>query len=26
LTMTPELLDAACERFERYAFLEVSHD
>ncbi|MCI0391927.1 MAG: tyrosine-type recombinase/integrase [Acidobacteria bacterium] len=26
LTMTPELLDAACERFERYAFQEVSHD
>jgi integrase/recombinase XerD len=26
LTMTPELLDAACERFERYAFQEVNHD
>src|SRR6266545_3485790 len=26
LTMTPELLDATCERFERYAFQEVSHD
>jgi len=26
LTMTPELLDAACTRFEQYAFQEVSHD
>jgi integrase/recombinase XerD len=26
LTMTPELLDATCERFEQYAFQEVSHD
>ena len=26
LTMTPELLQAACVRFERYALREESHD